>query len=87
MDDEFVVADAAQAAKALLDILEREVVLLKAEERRIWTEEDGPSLERLLDGASILTEEAARRVTRSHSESSTTFHRGWTALSVTLKRD
>ncbi len=83
-DDELVAADAAQA---LLAILESEVVRLKAEERRIWIEEDGPSLERLLDGASILTEEAARRVGRSHSESRTTFHRGWTALSVTLKRD
>ena len=86
-DDELVAADAAQAAEALLDILESELVRLKAEERRIWTEEDGPSLERLLDGASILTEEAARRVGRSHSESRTTFHRAWTALSLTLKRD
>ncbi len=84
---EFVPPDAEWAVSVLMDTIGDQIELLKAEKDRIWDEEDGPSLQRKLEGASILTEEAARRVTRSHAESRTTFHRYWTALNKTLKTD
>ncbi len=85
--DEVVPLDATWAAGMLVDTFEQEIDRLEAEEDRVWNEEDGPSLQRKLEGASILTEEAARRVTRSHAESRTTFHRYWPALKKTLKTD
>ncbi len=85
--DENIPPDAETAAKMLLSTLEHEVSELEADEQRIWTEADAPSLQRKLEGASILTDEAARRVNRSHVESRTTFHRNWVGLCKVLKTD
>ncbi len=85
--EEIVPSDARSAAEMLVETFEQEIRLLEVERQRIWDEEDEPSLQRKLEGASILTEEAARRVNRSHAESRTTFHRYWTALNKTLKTD
>ncbi len=85
--EEIVPLDARSAAEMLVETFEQEISLLEAERQRVWDEEDGPSLQRTLEGTSILTEEAARRVNRSHAESRSTFNRYWTALNKTLKTD
>ena len=85
-DDE-VIGDADENRELLIETIEEEIERLRIEERRLWVEIDQPSLEAALDRASILTEAAARRVARSHSEARTTFHRASKDLWPLLDRE
>ena len=67
--------DADECRKMLVEELEFELERLRSEEERLGREVDEPSLESALKRAKILTEEAARRVARSHAESRATFNR------------
>jgi len=71
----------------LLGVFQAERDELKDLQEAVERDVDQPSFKAALDGASILTDEAARRVARSHAESRTTFHRAWKELIATLKRD
>ena len=73
--DEFFGADAGQNRELLVGELEGEVERLRAEANRLAREVDGPRLAAVLDRASIPIEKAARRLTRSHAEARTTYHR------------
>ena len=85
-DDE-VIGDADENRELLVETFEEEIKRLRAEERRIWVEVDQPSLAAALNRVSILTEDAAKRVARSHSEARTTFHRATKDLWPLLERD
>jgi hypothetical protein len=67
--------------------LELEVERLEALAALMEREVDGPRLRAVLERASILTEEAARRVTRSHAEARSTYHRATSALWPLLERE
>ena len=67
--------------------LEAERDRLRSEAERFEREIDGPSLEAALRSASILTEDAARRVARSHGEARAAFHRALPQFYRTLDRD
>ena len=85
--DEVFGADADDNRDLLLEVLNTEVERLRALADRLAREVDEPSLVAVLERASILTEEAARRVTRSHAEARTTYHRASTALWPLLDRE
>ena len=85
--EELMGDDADKCREFLLAELEFELERLRSEEERLEREVDGPSLEEVLKLASILTEEAAKRVARSHGESRATFHRALATLYRTLDRD
>ena len=84
---EFMGDDAQDCRELLVAELEFELERLQSEEERLAREVDGPSLEAVLDQASILTEAAARRVARSQGESRASFHRALPQLYRTLDRD
>ncbi len=84
---EFMGDDAEHCRDLLVGELEFELERLQSEEERLAREVDGPSLEAVLDQASILTEAAARRVARSQGESRASFHRALPQLYRTLDRD
>ena len=85
--DEFFGADAGDNRELLVGQLEEEAERLRAESDRLAREVDGPRLRGVLERASILTEEAARRVTRSHAEARATYHRATSALWPLLERE
>ena len=84
---EFMGDDAQDCRELLVAELEFELERLESEEVRLARDVDGPSLEAVLDQASILTEAAARRVARSQGESRASFHRALPQLYRTLDRD
>ena len=85
--DEIFGADADENRDLLVGQLELEVERLQAEATRLEREIDGPRLRAILERASILTEEAARRVTRSHAEARSSYHRATSALWPLLERE
>ena len=85
--DEVFGSDADHNRELLVGQLEGEVERLRAEADRLAREVDGPSLVAVLERAAILTEKAARRVTRSHAEARTTYHRASSALWPMLERE
>ena len=85
--DEVFGADAGHNRELLVGELEGEVERLRAEADRLAREVDGPRLAAVLDRASIPIDEAARRLTRSHAEARTTYHRASSALWPMLERE
>ena len=85
--DEVFGADAEHNRELLLGQLKGEVERLRAEADRLAREVDGPRLAAVLDRASIPIDEAARRLTRSHAEARTTYHRASSALWPMLERE
>ena len=71
----------------LVGLFAEELARLRDLEQRVRREVDEPRWVAALQRASILSDEAARRVTRSHAESRTTFHRALKDLFRTLDRD
>jgi len=85
--DEVFGSDADHNRELLVGQLELEVERLQAVADRLEREVDGPRLRAVLERAAILTEEAARRVTRSHAEARATYHRASSALWPMLERE
>ena len=85
--DEFFGSDAGENRELLVRELKGEVERLRAEADRLAREVDGPRLAAILDRASIPIDEAARRLTRSHAEARTTYHRASSALWPMLERE
>ena len=85
--DEVFGADADHNRELLVGQLEAEVERLRAEADRLAREVDGPSLAAVLERAAIPTEKAARRLTRSHAEARTSYHRASSALWPMLERE
>jgi hypothetical protein len=79
--------DATENRELLISALEDQVDRLRAEDERVSQEVDWPSLASVMKKASILTEDDARRVTRSHAEARATFHRASKDLIPALERD
>ena len=86
-DDDLVDSDPETNREMLIGEFEREVERLQAIEKQVLREVDQPSLQNVLDRASILTEADARRVARSHSESRTTYHKASKDLWPLLERE
>ena len=86
-DDDLVDSDPETNREMLIGEFEREVERLQAIEKQVMLEVDQPSLQNVLDRASILTEADARRVARSHSESRTTYHKAAKDLWPMLERE
>ena len=86
-DDDLVDSDPEINREMLIGGFEREVERLQAIEKQVMREVDQPSLQNVLDRASILTEADARRVARSHSESRTTYHKAAKDLWPMLERE
>ena len=86
-DSEVVGYDADENRELLLDELEGARDRLYAEAERLTREVDLPRLVAALERASILTEKAAKRVARSHSEARSTYHRASNALWPLLDRE
>ena len=86
-DDDLVDSDPEINREMLIGEFEREVERLQAIEKQVMEEVDQPSLQNVLDRASILTEADARRVARSHSESRTTYHKAAKDLWPMLERE
>ena len=84
---ELVGGDADENRHLLLEELEAARDRLYAEAERLSREVDLPRLVARLERASILTEEAAKRVARSHSEARSTYHRASNALWPLLDRE
>jgi hypothetical protein len=76
-----------ECRQKLIELLAERREHFLSETERLCKEEDEPELERLLAEAETLDDAAAKRVARSHAESRTTFHRAFTELGKTLKRD
>ena len=85
--DEIFGSDADDNRELLVGQLELEVERLQAVAARLERDVDGPRLRAVLERASILTEEAARRVTRSHAEARSSYHRATSALWPLLERE
>jgi hypothetical protein len=85
--DQLIPGDAAQCRQRLLEYLKLRLEEFVLAEVRLRQEEDEPELRRLHEEAETLDEKAARKVTRSHAESRTTFHRAFRDLCKTLERD
>ena len=86
-DDQVIGLDADHNRELLVIELEGEVERLRVEADRLAREVDQPSLAAVLERALILSEEAARRVARSHGEARTTYHRASSALWPLLDRE
>ena len=84
---EIVGGDADENRDLLLEELEAARDRLYAEAERLSRDVDLPRLVARLERASILTEEAAKRVARSHSEARSTYHRASNALWPLLDRE
>ncbi len=80
-------SDADENRDLLVGQLELEVERLQTVATRLEREIDGPRLRAVLQRASILTEEAARRLTRSHAEARSSYHRATSALWPLLERE
>ena len=85
--DEVFGADADHNRELLVGQLEEEAERLRAEADRLAREVDGPRLAAVLERAAIPTEKAARRLTRSHAEARTSYHRASSALWPMLERE
>jgi hypothetical protein len=86
-EDQVIGRDAAENRELLVTALEDHVDRLRAEDERISRDVDWPSLASVMKKASILTEDDARRVARSHAEARATFHRASKDLIPALERD
>jgi len=84
---ELVGADAAACRAALSKRIQEAVDELRELEIRVRKETDEPALLEVLQRASILKDDAARRVARCQAEVRATFHRAWRDLVVVLESD
>ena len=85
--EELMGADAAACRAALVTRLQEAVGELRELEIRVRQETDEPALLEVLQRASILKDDAARRVARCQAEVRATFHRAWRDMVVVLESD
>ena len=86
-EDKIFGPDADDNRERLVAELEGDFDDLRALEARLTREVDRPALAAALKRVSILSDQDARRVARSHSEARTTYHRATSALWPMLDRE
>jgi hypothetical protein len=85
--EELMGADAAACRAALSKRIQEAVDELRELQIRVRKEKDEPALLEVLQRASILKDDAARRVARCQAEVRATFHKAWRDLVTVLETD
>jgi hypothetical protein len=85
--EEFLGADAAACRAALSQRFRQEANALRELHTQVVKDVDEPALLEVLQCASILKDDAARRVLRAHADVRATFHKAWRDLVLVLESD